>query len=338
MSDLPSYKIIVLIIDHTASLNQEDRDPAVPNFKGSYLDLLNGFKASWRNYMNKDPEILCLFLGVNDSFAPEQYELDLPTNTLTVSGTETCNSKPSLSYDSPISYGKCISYGILRKTLTAMTHVNQLFQYDFLMRTNLSCFFNMPKLKEIIMRQRKTQFFGGAVMGCFALGGLQVYSPDVCQYLVDTSDTLKELFNKNPHAEDGLISNFTNAVYGLTEITSYDAIDFTKQLDNHELIKCKVMFRIKQVNNSDDREFDLYTHDKLYQLIYDNTAYVRPLPAHAPELAAPELAPTPKRPTNIHVTKKRKPITTHPLPPTLQTNSVINRMMSHLRIKRPLKK
>lgn len=107
----PFYKLIILIIDSD--------DP-----------VYSVHQATWRAYMNSDPEILSLFVRCSPTH--EGPNLDLSANTLTLKGIDS------------------LIPGILYKTLDAFDYCLQHFTFDHILRTNISSFFVFPLLKEYI--------------------------------------------------------------------------------------------------------------------------------------------------------------------------------------------
>ncbi len=108
----PFYRLIILIIDSD--------DP-----------VYTVHRATWRQYMNSDPEILSLFLRCSP--ACEQPQLDMSANTLTFKGTES------------------LVPGILQKTLDGFEYCLRQFSFEHILRTNISSFFVFPLLKNNIL-------------------------------------------------------------------------------------------------------------------------------------------------------------------------------------------
>lgn len=149
----PFYKLIILIIDSD--------DP-----------VYSVHRATWRAYMNSDPEILSLFIRYNP--AHDGPNIDLSTNTLTFKGTE--------------------SYvpGVLYKTLDAFDYCLQHFTFDHILRTNISSFFVFPLLKECVLSTLPRIGCYAGVRGVdivpFGSGAGFIISPDIVNLLVLNRD------------------------------------------------------------------------------------------------------------------------------------------------------
>lgn len=83
----------------------------------------------WKKYMNLDPEIKCYFIRLSETIS-EEIVVDKDTNTIYIKGEE--------------------SYipGVLIKTLKAMEYVYNTYDFDYLIRTNLSNFWNFKLYKK----------------------------------------------------------------------------------------------------------------------------------------------------------------------------------------------
>jgi beta-1,4-mannosyl-glycoprotein beta-1,4-N-acetylglucosaminyltransferase len=112
------YKVIILII--------ASREPAYTYFT-----------KCWQEYMNSHPEIYSFFIYSDNNI---KTDLVLTRNTITYKSVE-CNIP-----------------GIFQKTTAAMNLCNQLFNYDYLLRTNLSSFFHLPRLLHYLEKQSRTHF------------------------------------------------------------------------------------------------------------------------------------------------------------------------------------
>lgn len=101
------FKFIILIISQT---NRNNR--------------LDSFKKHWEVYMNKFPEIKCYFI----EYRNQEQDIIKKGNYLYLKGEE--KIIPNLFY----------------KTIKSIEYINKNYDYDFLLRTNLSTKFNLKKL------------------------------------------------------------------------------------------------------------------------------------------------------------------------------------------------
>lgn len=117
-------KLVILIIDSdTESVYNYNRDV-------------------WKSYMHSDPDILSFFIRMKED-APESGELQ--GDTLFFKGTE--GFIPA----------------ILDKTIAAFEYVQTHFQFDFLLRTNLSSFYIFPELKGVLETLPVQNYYGGVI-------------------------------------------------------------------------------------------------------------------------------------------------------------------------------
>ena len=123
-------------------------------------------RGAWRHYMKSDPRIDIWFI---------QYRagsLELTEDTLWLPGTE--------SYD-----------GILPKTLDSIDYFLQRDTYDFVVRTNLSSFWNIPALLRHLETLPTTGVYSGGVTYydrldvTYASGSGFIMTPDIAMKLVE---------------------------------------------------------------------------------------------------------------------------------------------------------
>ena len=117
------YRVIILII-------------ASSDGTGGY----DQFKEYWRVYMNR-------FSGVRSFFV---YSDPIIESDMYV-------TNDSISHRSDES----LRPGILYKTIAAMSVCSTLFEYDYILRTNLSSFIHIPRLLKYLNTQRLHEYAGG---------------------------------------------------------------------------------------------------------------------------------------------------------------------------------
>ena len=250
-----SYLTIILIIDHTTQLNENNPEDKI-YFK---------FKESWRRYMNSSPDILSLFVCVDENLKHGEYRLQPEINTIYVHGKDS------------------LQLGILEKTLYALKYIKNHYTFDFILRTNLSCFFDFKKLTQLIKYQPKNNIFGGfIVFNSFINGGCQIISSNLIDIVVDHIDPIICSYNGS---EDMSISGFLNSIVPMKNIT--EMFFFTD--NSHSPCNCEystvqeldfiikksdadgyLYYRIKNSNKKADRSDDILAHERLYNYYYGN--------------------------------------------------------------------
>jgi hypothetical protein len=97
----------------------------------------------WRQYMNTNHDILCMFIKYDNQLQEEvKYIEDL--NTLYIKGEE-----------------KYECDAIYTKTLVALKYINANFNYKYVIRTNLSSFWNFENLQEYLNQRQHGKYLMG---------------------------------------------------------------------------------------------------------------------------------------------------------------------------------
>jgi len=97
------------------------------------------FIKCWKAYMSLYPDVKAFFLFSDP---------DLPCDVL-ITEDSIINKHP-----------ECNIPGILIKTIEAMNLCNEAFKYSYLLRTNLSSFYNIPRLLKYLDSQSRTNYVG----------------------------------------------------------------------------------------------------------------------------------------------------------------------------------
>lgn len=122
MTTKDRYKAILLVL---ASEDVENTKYMFRRIQPEWTPLYPFFKQVYEKYMFEEPEIKVLFVyGGGTSFQRKEYDLvydDVFEN------------------DYP---------GMITKTLNAFQHIEEKYDYDFIVRTNLSTFWNLSLLKK----------------------------------------------------------------------------------------------------------------------------------------------------------------------------------------------
>ena len=97
----------------------------------------------WKQYMNTNSEILCIFIKYNNKLQKEiEYVKD--SNTLYIKGNEQYNCQ-----------------NIYTKSLIALKYIHINFNYKYVIRTNLSSFWNFKNLQEYLKQREHGKYLMG---------------------------------------------------------------------------------------------------------------------------------------------------------------------------------
>lgn len=131
-------------------------------------------KSVWRSYMNRHPSIECLFLEYHD----EKDNL-IEDNTFYIKGKESYHP------------------GIRDKTLDCFDYITkQHWQYDFIIRTNLSSLWNFDALIQYLDTLPNNNVYSGCIgnhQGIpFISGSGFIMSPDVVKKIIEHKEMVNE--------------------------------------------------------------------------------------------------------------------------------------------------
>lgn len=125
MNNNTKYKIIFLILDSdNESVYEYNRH-------------------IWRQYMNTNPDILCMFIKY-DNHIQEEVNYMRDVNTLYIKGEEKYECK-----------------AIYMKTVIALKYIDANFHYKYVVRTNLSSFWNFENLQEYLDQRQHGKYLMG---------------------------------------------------------------------------------------------------------------------------------------------------------------------------------
>jgi len=160
-----------------------------------------------------------------------------------------------------------ITPGIYIKTIKTMQYINTNYNYDFVIRTNVSSFWNLDNILELKNNLPLTELcVGHRPFDSFISGTSIILSKDVCKNLSKTI-TISNAFD-DVYISDLLI----NLGYNINHIEKYwkyttyyliydkNTIEDTSNMNNY------LFFRVKNNN----RKIDLELFDILYNNIYKN--------------------------------------------------------------------
>ena len=158
---------------------------------------------------------------------------------------------------------ECINPGMYIKTIKSMQYINQNYNYDFLIRTNLSSFWNLNNLLILKEQLPINNFCGGYIIfNSFISGTGIILSKDVCIRLSNT------IFESNTN-EDVFISNLLIKLgYSLFNITNYRMEHLINGIDNTNHISDMNNILYFRIKNS-DRNIDVQLFNILSNTIYN---------------------------------------------------------------------
>jgi hypothetical protein len=173
-----------------------------------------------------------------------------------------------------------INPGMILKTCKAMEYINFRYEYEFVLRTNLSTVFNIPNLIEYLYIIPNTNSCGGFNYRSFITGTGIILSKDVSKQIVDNFlryDLMK-------HNEDiiisGILNKFKTPYYNCKQFYKWGLIIDKEGEDYGEYFYIPtngefkdfdfpndiLQFRIK---NTIDRKIDIMYFKLLLKKLYD---------------------------------------------------------------------
>jgi len=173
---MKKYTAIILVIASTdISRIEEEHKPHYPILKQAF-----------ESYIHTNPNIKTFFVyGSNTDFEPQSHDL---------------------VYDYiPESHG----LGMLAKTLEAIDYINKNYNYDFLIRTNLSQFWIFDNLVERLNKLPKTKCLTGTLkkLPYPYIAGYDIHlTRDLTEILLDYKNEILEI-GKSTQYEDQVMCN-----------------------------------------------------------------------------------------------------------------------------------
>lgn len=155
--------------------------------------------------------------------------------------------------------------GVYIKTMKTMKYINEKYDYDFIIRTNLSSFWNLNNVIKLKKNLPLNNFSGGHVgyvnNNTYISGMCIILSKDTCINLANNMNIVYEL-------DDVIIgAQLQQLGYNLTHINQYYRLDLIHNVDNiihineNDIDNKIYYYRIK----NDDRNIDV----KLFNILFD---------------------------------------------------------------------
>lgn len=205
--------------------------------------------ASDTDYYNKNKKILNKFMNSNK---------DVKTFYIY------CNKK-KLNNDENL-YFNCnesLRPGILQKTIQAFQYINKHYNYDYIVRTNLSTFWNINHLLQQIKKLPKEKCLAGQKCRSFISGTGIILSHDLVNILINDKNKL----NYN-NADDVEISHYLHNNYNIKYINEPRFDEYKKSVPKNKksVPKDFTSFRVKTKKN---RNLDSHKMFKLWNFLYN---------------------------------------------------------------------
>jgi hypothetical protein len=211
----------------------------------------------WKKYMNLNPDIKVFFVYGKNTSEGLQIENNI-----------------DLVYDIE---EKHKSSGFLKKTLKAMEYINENYEYDYILRTNSTCFWDLNKLVYTLDELPKNNIYYGKKLDHeaatdFVSGSDYLLSKDVIKQLLDTQNDID--YNITEWDDVTLGYHLTNTLnipitpqpenkYVWIEKMPENLDSYLENLKNAGCTHYRIKIENDRVNN------DLIVHKKLLKLIYN---------------------------------------------------------------------
>ena len=199
------YKAILLLISADDRYNDQYR---MKKILPEWRPLMPFFKSVQRAYSSKRPDMRTFFVYANSMKASEGREDDLIFEHIREN-------------DNP---------GIVAKTLAAMEVVHNTYSYDYIVRSNLSTFWDLNRLSDRLDKLPNEKCFAGHLMNTrdagremYAAGYDLVFSRDVIEKIIPYKQEIADLGTNNRvwcNLEDVAISRAVQQ-YAETPIVTY---------------------------------------------------------------------------------------------------------------------
>jgi hypothetical protein len=158
-----------------------------------------------------------------------------------------------------------IAPGIYIKTIKSMKYINENYNYDFIVRTNLSSFWNLNNLLLLKNNLSHVNFCGGYIIfNRFISGTGIILSKDVC---INLSKELN-IGNENDDVHiSALLCQFNYTLNNISQYKMEYLINNIGCIDNYTIdIPSTLYFRVKNIDRNNDIELFKSLYDKIYNI------------------------------------------------------------------------
>ena len=248
--------------------NKKEYEAIVLIVASTDKQIYNEFKKIWKKYKDSNSNYKVFFVYTKNT--AEGLDIDPDCDIIYDDLTENMTD-PFNNINSFIKIQRSIKY------------INENYNYKYIVRTNLSTFWDFNNLDKIIEKLPTENVFYGPPANCyvtgvpFICGAYIIMSKDVAQKVADSTDFRRDL------AEDVIIGNiiieknkinvtppFNNneGVHKNHELTKDNLEIFFNQLETYKS-EGVIFYRLKNGDDNTRMDVDVAAHKKLLKVIYD---------------------------------------------------------------------
>lgn len=153
----------------------------------------------------------------------------------------------------------------LLKTTQAIEYINNKYNYDYIIHTNLSSIWNIPVLLSLYDNIPRTNFFGGHLLFNHFITGTGIFfSNDLIPLLINIKTDTNIFFNNNDVAITAYMVNNNIPIYNLQYMLNYKWDQIINDYYTNEYLDNILYFRIKNSSDEIDKNISEYLLEKLY--------------------------------------------------------------------------
>mgnify|MGYP005850001447 CR=1 FL=1 len=215
------------------------------------------YQKVWRAYMHEYPEIESYFIK-SDPQLQTKYKVEKDVIWI----------KQKESYIPGVLYKTLGSLEFFQAKLGFSLENPQERNFDYVLRTNLSSFYDLPKLLLRLEKLPKKKCYA-AVKGesdgiIYGSGSGFILSTDVIKFLIDNQKKIKDNYQ-----DDIAIGDILYDTFGLIELSRLNAVSIKNFAQNDEKIKDHFHFRLKICSVENESKLRLHRERYLAQeLLY----------------------------------------------------------------------
>lgn len=223
----------------------------------------------WRSYMHNDPKHVEAYFIRGNPNLKTRYAINGDSIEIISPSVRKYKIENDVIWSQTSEGWIPESAGILNKTILSMeAMLPRLNEFDYILRTNLSSFYVFPRFLNYLKTLPKNKCYCASGEG-FGSGSGFIMSPDIVQLLIKN----KNYFLNNAHSEDDVLIGIFLRNKGI-KLISHPRIDFLNIDDwnkNKNNIPGNVFqFRIKNNNHYIRIKDDIYIHNQLLKVFYNN--------------------------------------------------------------------
>ena len=166
--------------------------------------------------------------------------------------------------------------GIYLKTIHSMDYCHKKYKYDYLIRTNLSSFYNIPRLLEYLDKQPKKNFAaGGSIHNIshnvqFICGAGIIISNDLVEKMLKSALQDNAVNDILYYPDDVLLSYLMNLHISPKTYTDVPRVDVHEKLTNEKIeLLSKEYFHFRNRNDNTNRVLDSQNIQLLANYFYN---------------------------------------------------------------------